>query len=413
MPRRARGRAPACEALKSPRSAVEKGRHTLGPTPMTAATIPLRRHAREAGFTVAELLLASVLGAMLLTGLAVSTFGFTSVLDHMEEEAGVSGKDVDPALRRITRDIREAWYVEMVGTNHLKVADTEGALTEYYTEGTNLMVKRPNGDSGVLYEAFKTISMEAATTDRFREGEPASVDGVWYSADAAGATPGTLVATSNQQIALGFVAPAEPGDVPGLADDDEQLLSVQSSIFSLPIAWQSGTGEQKLQLSLYESWAPGLARPTSAPLATAQISAPTLPAASQVGGVWTVPSTAVPISLPATLESGVGYTLVLMPLGTSNTLVVKSLGVASFPQDQVMKKATGAGATWIQQLAVVPYSISGPWQHTTTEVEQVITRVTITVVPKNRPLQQRSASVLSQALLDDPWLGVVPGDEAP
>jgi Tfp pilus assembly protein PilW len=379
---------------------------------MNAASVPSRRRSRTAGFTLAELLLASVLGAMLLSGLAMTTFSFAKNLDHLEEKAGISGADADPVLRRITRDIREAWYVEKLGSTHLKIAATDGALTEYYTEGTNLLVKRPNGDTGVIYANFTSIMMEAATTDRFREGDSASHDGVWYSVDAPASPDGTLVATSNQQISIAFVAPSTPSGIPGAGSATEQVLSVQSSIVTLPLAWNVGTGTNQLQVSLYESWAPGLARPTSAPLATLQLNGASMPAATQTAGVWNVPAGTVAVSLPATLEPGVGYTLVLMPLGSTNTVVVKRKAVAAFQQDQVMHKGTGS-APWIQQLALVPFTISGPWQETTTAVEQIITRVTITIIPKNRPLQQRSASVLSQALTDDPWMGVVPGDEAP
>ena len=41
----------------------------------------LSKFAAHAGFTLAEVLLASVLGALLLTALAVNTFGFTMGLD--------------------------------------------------------------------------------------------------------------------------------------------------------------------------------------------------------------------------------------------------------------------------------------------------------------------------------------------
>ncbi len=61
----------------------------------------------------------------------------------------------------------------------------------------------------------------------------------------------------------------------------------------------------------------------------------------------------------------------------------------------------------------VPFDVKGPWSMTSTVVTDVISMITLTAYPTNRPLQQRSAAVLSQALSDDPWAGVVPGEASP
>src|SRR5262245_33105900 len=100
------------------------------PSGLTAMTRPhvrssrnLKKIAARAGFTLAEVLLASVLGALLLTALAVNTFGFTMNLDALEEKAGVKeNPDPDPVLRRMTKDIREAYWAEMPSANELDLA---------------------------------------------------------------------------------------------------------------------------------------------------------------------------------------------------------------------------------------------------------------------------------------------------
>ncbi len=380
---------------------------------MTAFKPRFPLSARHAGFTVPELLIASVLGAMLLSSLAFTTYGYTRNLDHMEEIAGISGTDADPALRRITNDIRQAWWVEQVSNTHIKLADTEGAFTEYYTSGANLMVKRPNGDTGVMYTSFKSIQMEPTYIDRYREGSPASHDGVWYSTLAATGTPSALTVDSGESLAIAFVAPALPTQVPGQATSSEQVISVQSSIFDVPMAFFEGSGEKKVTLTVYEGWAPGRGRPTGTALATATVNSSSMPAATQTGSVWNVPSSLVPVSLSAALTPGVGYTLLITPLGNTNTVVLKQMVQASFPADQILKKGVGGSASWVAQMSTIPLDVKGPWSASTTTITPVINRVSITIFPNNRPLQQRSAVVLSQGVSDDPWLGVVPGEVAP
>lgn len=83
---------------------------------------------------------------------------------------------------------------------------------------------------------------------------------------------------------------------------------------------------------------------------------------------------------------------------------------ASLDVDEVAKLS---GSTWSDQNVLVPFSVSGAWVKTATLHYDVISMVTLTAYPTVRPLQQRSAAVLSQAMNEDPWLGVVPGELAP
>jgi hypothetical protein len=375
-------------------------------------TDTLARSARRAqsGFTLAELLLAAGLGAMLLSALAVSTFGFASALDHMEEEAGIND-DADPVLRRLTKEIREAFLVEQPEPKLLVLTDANGAPTEYYVEDEALWVKRPNGDTGVIYTDFVDFNMESMTMPRKREGDPVSADGIFYAASATGAALALVASGSSQAIALGFVAPAVPADVPGQAAAEEQVLSAQVSAFDLPIAFVDATGNETVTFELYEGWAPGKAKPYGSVLAVVTLDGDDLPEAQPNGsGGWLPPSGLSTISLSEALEPGVGYTLVCKVSGT-NSIVMNAVAVASTAdKDEV---ALLSGGSWVAQSAVVPFNVKGPWSKTSTEVQDVISMVTLTAYPEDRPLQQRSAAVLSQALTEDPWLGIVPGESAP
>jgi hypothetical protein len=376
---------------------------------MTPTFTPSR--SSQAGFTLAETLLSSVLGALMLTSLALTTFSFTHTLDYMEDAAGVNG-DADPVLRRMTKEIREAWYVEMPNADTLDIFDDQGLKTQYAVkEGTSLWVKRPNGDEGKIYGPFIDFTMDPSFVERKREGSPVNHDGIFYAASTTGTALTLVAAGSNEGLALAFTAPQIPGDVPGQAAATEQVTDVAMSAIDLPIAWFNGTGTKKVDIALYEGWAPGKARPYSDPKASVTLDATGFPAAVFASGQWQVPSTTTAISLSATLQPGVGYTLIVKPQGNTNKIVMKAIPVVpSVNFDEVAKLS---GGSWIAQPYVVPFDVKGPWTATSTEVTQAISMITLTAYPTDRPLQQRSAAVLTQCLTSDPWLGVVPGEVAP
>ncbi|MHC5209534.1 MAG: hypothetical protein ACYTG2_02305 [Planctomycetota bacterium] len=362
------------------------------------------------GFTLAELLLASVLGAMLLTSLAVSTYGFTSNLDYLEAKAGV-GTDIDPVLRRMTREIREAWYVEHPEPQRLRLTHPDGSVTEYYVDGRDLVVKRPNGDEGVVYEGLDDFTIETADTLRKREGPTANRDGAWV-AKPVGATPIAYTVPVEGALALGFVAPAASEDVPGLGVTEEQVTSVASSVVELPIAWVNGTAQHQLQLDLHESWAPGKAKPDGTPLATLTVPGSSIPQAIPDANSYQVPTAMVPLTLPASLTPGTGYTLVARVLGNSQLVTQASITAPNLLADEVAVQPT-AGANYVVQSMSVPFNVKGAYQTTSTVESTVVNRVSLTVTHAGKQAQQRSASVLSQAYTNDPWLGTVPGETAP
>jgi len=375
-------------------------------------TNPTPRHERaaESGFTLPEMLLASVLGAMLLTSVAVSTVGFSVNLDYLEQKAG-AGSSLDPVLRRMTRDIREAWWVEKLGPSDLRIAAPDGSFTEYYQLDGKLYLKRPNGDAGVIFKGLDALTLDTNETLRKREAPPVNHDGVWLS-KSTGGTPYALVVPAGGSLALGFTAPAVPEDIPGAGTDDEQVLAVSSSLVKLTVAFISGTGNKQLTANLYESWAPGRGRPTGNVLASVTLPSSSLPAATSTSGVWNVPTQLVTMSLAAALTPGVGYTIELSASGSSQLVFAAGAVIPAADDDEVDLKSSASGS-YVAQPAVVPFTVQGPYQLTATAEQMVINRVSLTAYPTDMQPQHRSASILSQSYSLDPWLGVVPGQVAP
>jgi prepilin-type N-terminal cleavage/methylation domain-containing protein len=380
---------------------------------MMHATSPLPRPAARAsrGFTLAELLLASVLGAMLLTALAVSTFGFTTNLDYLETKAGV-GTGIDPVLRRMTREIREAWFVEHPEAQRLRLTHPDGSATEYFVEGRTLKVTRPNGDEGVVYDGLDALTFETGETPRKREGPPVDHDGAWI-AKPAGASPIAYTVPVDGELALGFVAPAIAEDVPALGVTEEQVKTVSSSTIELPIARINAPGADQIQISLYESWAPGVAKPYGTPLVTTSVAGASLPQAVMGPSGYEAPTAMVPFTLPASLTPGTGYTMVAGFVGAdSQILIQSSIAMPGPTDDEVAVKSSPTGQ-YVAQPMTVPFQVKGPYQTTSTIESSVINRVSLSVTPEGGQSQQRSASVLSQAYTDDPWLGVAAGETIP
>ncbi|MEC8941815.1 MAG: hypothetical protein VYC95_03730, partial [Verrucomicrobiota bacterium] len=136
----------------------------------------------------------------------------------------------------------------------------------------------------------------------------------------------------------------------------------------------------------------------------------TLPLALPDGaGGWLAPSTMTTIDispLNAALEPGVGYALVLESNGGFVFVTTLLAGNA----DLAIASPGGPFAT---VSSTVPFSLSGECVQTHSVEQDVIVRVTIKMTPSAGSPVTRSASLLSQTLSKDPWLGVVPGEAAP
>ncbi|MHC4845916.1 MAG: PilW family protein [Planctomycetota bacterium] len=372
------------------------------------------RTSRNAGFTLAELLLASVLGAMLLTALGVATFGFTQNLEYHEQKAGV-GSDSDPILRRITRDVREAWWIDLESPSHIEISDPDGAITKYYLSGSDLKIERPNGDTGVLIDDVESLDISASFADRNRDGALVDYDTVWYSQVATSGAPVTLKTELYEEIGVGFVAPADQGDIPGFTSGTEQVASVATSIVQLPIAWIPGSGPHQFELSVFESRGPGSAKPTGNALAVVSLPGASLPQAVAIdedAGIYEVPTTMVPFSVGASLEPGVGYVFQLDPQGDSE-IVVQADPIFPDPSNDDVAVGDYYTGTWTEQPLLVPVTITGPFSLTSTSTVPAITRLTFDLTISGAATQTRSAAILSQVITGDPWLGTVPGEPSP
>jgi hypothetical protein len=301
--------------------------------------------------------------------------------------------------------------VEKVNPTRLRIASPEGELTEYFLQDGKLWLQRPNGDVGAVYSGIDSMSLDTLGAMRKREGQPANLDGVWHSSGMA-ETPVTLLVPSGGSVALGFQAPTLPADLPGGGSDDEQLLSLSSSVVSIPVGVIAGSGTKDMTATLYESWAPGRGRPTGTVLASVTLPQACVPAAVWSSGAWQVPTENLALSLSSALEPGVGYTLVLSATGSSK-LLFKAGAVTPAADDDEVSLQSWSGGNWVAQPLMVPYTVSGPYQVTTTEESQVVSRVSVTIYPTGEEPQHRSASLLSQSFSLDPWLGVVPGQAAP
>ncbi|MBM3985586.1 MAG: hypothetical protein FJ296_07870 [Planctomycetes bacterium] len=112
----------------------------------------------------------------------------------------------------------------------------------------------------------------------------------------------------------------------------------------------------------------------------------------------------VPV-LPASLEPGVAYTLV-MTVSARCTAVFSSAPAGSHTE-QMFRPVGGA---WQAVPNVVPFALRGNGQCTSTRATDVTTQVRATLQAEAGATYVGSACVYSQVMAPDPWLGVVPGE---
>jgi len=367
----------------------------------------------RAGFTLPEVLLASALGAILLTSLATASYSLSQTLAQLEIDSGLSDPAV-PVLGVIAREVREAWWIDLDASGNLVIADmdNEQKVYRFDASGETLIADYPDGSSVPVLNDLQDVLFEVEEEQRKREADdPVVVDDVWASQAAFG-LPDALVVDSAEELALAFVPELEVGD--------EQRLSASLDSVSLPLAFLRGSGSQNVSVELYEGRFPGDGVSYGALLGSDAFSDNLLPEASVVeqedeDDVVLAPTSmvSIPLSMPdVVLEPGVGYVLRLSFAGDSQ--LVAAAYPDGFQADVSPDVMTGVDGAWTQQPYVVPYDLGGASTITDTQVETVVTRATITITPNgNRPPQARSASVLSQVTAKDEWTGVVPGEPAP
>lgn len=378
---------------------------------------PPNRRRAQAGFTLVEVLLTGVIGAVLLTSVSYATLSFSLTVAHLEKEAGM-GTAEDVVMRRLTRDVREAWWVELENSSHIKLANEDGEYLEYKLDDTDLVMIRPDGEEDVMLEDIEELIFEIVDDERFRESTTVTSSGTWYETeDAFGVTFGYELPVGSE-LAVGFSTPVYSEEVPASSTVEEQVVGVSADVLSLPMTWVPGSAEESLQIDVYQTLGPGLATPIGDALASMTIAGSSLPAAEPTGtpGEYETPDDDVSLSLSSLgvdFEVGAGYALVLQATGDAQ-LVLKCHGDYADDDDDLMAVSDGTGSNWVDmEFFSMPYVVSGEYTLTSTEVDIAITGVSITLTPAGRPTITRSAAVLSQTVADSPWFGVLPGEEAP
>lgn len=185
-----------------------------------------RRQAAERGFTLLELVVSMSLAAMLMVALAESFQGFAKQLEDLRD--GESELRVEEGLVQMIHDVRNAWTVEELGTNHLRVTDALGRNTEYWLDSQkDLRVKRASGAEGVLIPGLTSFSLGTKTIERLRPGTPADFAGKWFEQLDLPSADEVVIVEQDLPLALGLMAsqnaPAAADKILGI---DEHVLSV-------------------------------------------------------------------------------------------------------------------------------------------------------------------------------------------
>ena len=370
----------------------------------------------QSGFTLVELLVSSVFGAMLLTALAYATTTFVVSVTHMEQKAGFTDGD-SRVLRRMTREIREAWWAEIVNPGRLRLADANNEISEYYRDGNDLRLLRPNGDIGVLLSNVEALEFEGAGISRRREGTPTTWDSAFYSRTMPGSTTFVLEVPEDGTLALGFQAPVEDNDLPsGGVLGDEVLVSIGLELLTMPLAWVPDSDPEDLVVTIYESRAPGSARPFGPALGSTSIPGSALPAAvwNETSEAWDPPSSEISLSVTGiapSLGAGTGYVILLKATGDAQLITSAQLEAPSASRDDVALAEGGSGFTKLP--LAVPFTLSGPYTLSSSEDSQVVATVSISLTLVGQATQIRSATLIGQALSEDPWEGIIPGEISP
>lgn len=377
--------------------------------------IPSTRRS-QSGFTLVEVLTAGVFGAMLLTALAYATTEFVVGISHMEKEAGLTNGEAK-VLRRMTREIREAWWVEVVNAERIRVADADNDVSEYFLDGTDLKLLRSNGDQGVLLDNLASLDFEGAGVIRRREGTPTSWDSAIYTRAMPGSPSLSLDVPEGGKLSMAFQAPVVDDDLPsGGIPGDEQLLDMSVTLLSAPLAWIPGTVAEDLLIEVYETWAPGSARPLGDALGSVQIPGSALPAATWDGSDWDVPAGSVALSvtgIASSLSPGTGYAVVLSATGDAKLVTEARPEYPDASKDDVALHDGSAGSGFFKIPLAVPFTVSGPYTLSGSVDTEVVATVSIQLAVTGKALQVRSATLIGQSLSEDPWSGVVPGETAP
>ncbi|MFT7464641.1 MAG: Tfp pilus assembly protein PilV [Pseudohongiellaceae bacterium] len=370
----------------------------------------------QSGFTLAEVLVAGILGAILLTAVSDATFSFAFTVAHLEETQG-QADDEDTVMRLMTRDIRESWWAEIESSSHLKLQNDEGNFTEYYLNDGDVVKIRTDGSMDTLFEGVAGLSFTGTTDERLREGPAVAMTGLWYDHGGSAFPAVGMPISVGSKLSLAFTVPAIDSDLPTvLSSNTEEILGTSLGSISVPVAWIPGSTLQNLSIKLYETRGPGQASPRGTALGSISLPGSSLPAASSSGGSWAVPSTNVTINLNnigGQLIPGAGYSLVVSATGDAQVVVAAQPVMLSNVTDSVAIKDASPGSQYVEISMAVDYSLSGSHSMTSTTNTPALNSVTVVLTPDDRPSQTRSASLLSQIISESPWYGVLEDESAP
>jgi prepilin-type N-terminal cleavage/methylation domain-containing protein len=414
------------------------------------------------GFSLVELLLATVIGSLLLIGLANSARLFGEQVSHVQDAADAR---LEQALVSVTDAVSAGWRVQRPSATRLEVTDALGRTTVYEQQGSDLVVTRPSGASGALLAGVASVDFATRQTRRYVEAAPRVGYAAFWTRDPPAGPPTTLTIHGGEAVAIGFSIPADaPPSVDTLADVEEEFLDATLDRLVLALSFFDGsskefchlhasgpphdsnhaTGTASLAVDVYESRAPGDARPWGPVLGTADVPTPALPPATYTwlnmatstpvtppevidppaGVAWgwwddnpqvelvvdEAPAIDVPVDLVplgATIRPGRGYALVLRVSGV-DYVNIEAYPLASTADSNVAFRASGPGAFVTQPLAV-PLRLEGVRRWTQTGAHEMVSRVTTTIVMQDGTRVSGTASVLAQTAVADAWSGPVPG----
>jgi hypothetical protein len=255
-----------------------------------------------------------------------------------------------------------------------------------------------------------------------------------------GSVKGSLLLEPGDKIALGFtarsLAPVGKSSVPGIT---EQLIDASLDTFQLEVG-SITKAPGTLYADLFRARSPDDGRPTGASLG--QVSFKTkgfktvkayvynskkkkkmpLPK-GKAWGWWKgnkdyelivsppKKSTKLNIApLKAKIQPGYSYTLVLQVAGGTGL----SIGSSTIPDADgsgVARAVSGSG--WSESALALNRSLEGVATVTQASAKTVVERVKITIQGTDKKKITGYASIASQAMIDESWLGAVAGEVAP
>jgi len=212
----------------------------------------LRR--KSAGFTLAELLMAATISALLMAGLAEGMSLMGRELQAVKAE-GDSGPE--EAMSLMTDMSRYGWTVSMPAAGQLAVVDALGKTTSFQVVNDALRITRPSGLTGDLVAGVSSLSADADLVRRLRDHAPKDDYRTWWEVNGASSAP--LALESGLPVGLGFMLKS---DVPDSYDtvsgvhEVTQFASLDKLVLSLayvgtvptdpnpPISGGSGGGKK-------------------------------------------------------------------------------------------------------------------------------------------------------------------------